>query len=57
MKKAVVGHFGIGGKNRGQTLISMSQIAVTYFRRGKLGSDPDFCPRFQNDPTIKTIKE
>src|SRR5439155_14078222 len=54
----VVGQFGIWGKNRGQTLISVRQIAVDlFFCRGKLGSDPDFSPRFQTDPLPKAAFE
>ena len=51
--RRVLGYFEIRQrKNRGQTLISVYQIAVDLnFWRGKLGSDRDFfAPGFQSDP-------
>src|SRR5262245_42895433 len=47
----VVESFEIRGKNRGQTLISLGQIAASLIVSSrKLASDPDFSPGFQKTP-------
>src|SRR5262249_36648527 len=58
LKSFVVVSFETGDKNRGQTLISVPPITIELIVcPEKLGSDTDFCPRFQKTPLPKVLNE